>query len=149
MGMQHRMQRGFTLIELMIVVAVIGILAAIGYPSYSDYIRRGKIAEAASALSDWRTKMETYYLDNRNYGPGACGVATPPGGGLKYFTYTCALSNGGQGFTLTATGVAAQGMAPFVYTIDNTNLRATVVTSDPRGWTSNASCWVTKKGGIC
>jgi len=137
-------QRGFTLIELMIVVVVIGILAAIGYPSYTDYVRRGKIAEAAATLGDWRTKMETYYLDNRNYGAGACGVPAPTG---KMFTYTCATA--GQDYTLTATGVAAQGMGPFVYTITHQNIRATVITSDPKGWTGNAGCWVTKKGGIC
>ncbi len=144
MGKQHGTQRGFTLIEVMIVVVVIGILAAIGYPSYQDYVRRGKIAEAASTLSDWRTKMETYYLDNRNYGVGVCGVPSPT---AKYFTYTCA--TGGQDFTLTATGVAAQGMAPFVYTITHQNVRATVITSDPQGWTGSTTCWVTKKGGVC
>jgi len=140
-------QGGFTLIELMVVVVVIGILAAIGYPSYTDYVRRGKIAEATSTLADWRTKMETYYLDNRNYGAGACGVAAPAGGSLKYFTYTCATD--GQTYTLTASGVSAQGMAPVADTITNQNVRATTVTSDPKGWTGNTGCWVTKKGGVC
>jgi len=139
-------QGGFTLIELMVVVVVIGILAAIGYPSYTDYVRRGKIAEATSTLADWRTKMETFYLDNRNYGAaGTCGVAAPTG--LKYFTYGCTTT--GQDYTLTATGVSAQGMGPFAYSITHQNVRSTTVTSDPRGWTGNTGCWVTKKGGIC
>ena len=91
MGMRHGTQRGFTLIELMIVVTVLGILAMIAYPSYSDYIKRGKIAEAASQLGQWRTKMEQYFLDNRTYldSAGNCGVPAPSGGDIKYFTYTC------------------------------------------------------------
>ncbi len=73
---------GFTLIEVMIVVAIIAILASIALPSYNDYVRRGQIQEAFGYLSDSRVKMEQYFQDNRNYGtasPGACPpVAFPP-----------------------------------------------------------------------
>jgi len=138
-------QRGFTLIELMIVVAVLGILAAIGYPSYTDYLRRGYIAEATSSLADWRARLETYYLDNRNYGTaGACGVAAPGG---KYFGYTCATD--GQSYTLTANGGTGNGsMTGFVYTINNQNVRATTI-SGVSGWNGSFTCWVVKKGGVC
>ena len=50
-------QRGFTLIELMIAIAVIGILSAIAYPSYTDYVRRGQLAEAFANLSDFRVRI--------------------------------------------------------------------------------------------
>ena len=62
---------GFTLIEVMIVVAIVAILTAIALPSYKDYIRRGRLPEAFNALADYRTKMEQYYQDNRNYGSAA------------------------------------------------------------------------------
>ena len=140
-----RKARGFTLIELMIAVAVVGILATVAYPGYTDYSRRGKIAEAAGALGDFRTKMEQYFLDNRNYGIASCGVPDSTG---KHFNLTCELSPGGTGYTATATGVSSQGMGGFTYTVNELNVRTSTVTG-VSGWSGSTSCWVTKKGGVC
>lgn len=62
--MTERMQAGFTLIELMMVVAIIGILAAIAIPSYQDYTRRAYISEALVAASAAKTAMEEYHATN-------------------------------------------------------------------------------------
>lgn len=59
--------RGFTLIEVMITVAIVAILAAIAYPSYASYIRKGKRATAQAALMDLVSKEQTYLLDRRVY----------------------------------------------------------------------------------
>ncbi len=80
---------GFTLIEVMVVVAIVGILAAIALPSYADYVRRSKIIEATRGLSDFRTRMEQFFLDNRTY-VGGCAVAKPVvQANVKTFTFTC------------------------------------------------------------
>ena len=65
---------GFTLIEVMITVAVIAILAAVALPSYIEYVTRSRLVEAKTNLSDMRTRLEQYFLDNRAYpsGPGDC-----------------------------------------------------------------------------
>jgi type IV pilus assembly protein PilE len=146
-----RRQVGFTLIEVMITVAIIGILAAIAYPAYTDYIRRGKIAEAISTLAETRAKMEQYFLDNRTFvGADAAAMpcnATVLGAGKKHFDFACA--NLGVGtYDLTATGKAGDGMGAFVYTIDQANVRTSTITG-LSGWTGSATCWVTKKGGVC
>ena len=138
--------RGFTLVELLVVVAVIGILAAIAVPQYSDYVMRSKIAEATATLSEHRVRMEQYFQDNRTY-LNACtaGTVAPTPTG-RYFTYACS-NLSATTYTVTATGVASQGMNGFVYTINQANARAT--TGVPTGWATNATCWVTKKGGVC
>jgi len=135
-------QKGFSLIEVMIVVAIISILAAVAVPAYNDYVLRGQLTEAYSALAAQRVRMEQYYQDMRTYtGATAAGtVATCPGPG-QHFAYACAVAGDGQGYTLSATGVG------FTFTIDQNNNRAT--TAVPAGWTANAACWVRKKGGIC
>lgn len=133
-------QTGFTLIELMIVVAVIGILAAIAIPNYSQYVKRGKAAEATSNLATLRVKMEQYFQDNRTYIGGACA----PTSGAQYFTYTCSVTPTATAYTLKATGITAQGMANFEFTLDQSNAK----TSKFDG-TDGATCWLTKKGGTC
>lgn len=159
-----RNEKGFTLLELMIVVAIIAILAAIALPSYQDYITRSKFQEATSTLADLRVKMEQNFMDNRRYNAtgvlGTCGIPgglTPTVPGAKYFTFACASSNavgaGDQQFTITATGIAAQGLDGVAFTVDHANTKATVVTAATpmanKGYASNAGCWIVKKPSQC
>ena len=144
--MDRNASAGFTLIELLISIAIIAILSALAFPSYADYLKRGRAAEAVARLGTLRVSMEQYYQDNRNYGAnGACGVALPAGAD---FSYACDTSNSGQGFLATATGTSARGMARFVYTIDHSGLRRT--TGLPAGWGATPQdCWISSKGGAC
>jgi type IV pilus assembly protein PilE len=70
--------KGFTLIELMIAVAVVGILASIAYPSYTDHVRRTRRADAQGALMGLANAMERYFTQNSTY-CDAAGAGTPPG----------------------------------------------------------------------
>lgn len=143
--------KGFTLVELMIVVAIVAILAAIAVPSYNDYITRSKLQEAQTSLSALRVNMEQYYQDNRIYttaaGSGVCGIpggAVPTVPNAKYFTYACVAAD--QTFSVTANGVAAT--AGFSFTLDQSNTKTTAGVG--AGWTApGANCWVLRKDGSC
>jgi type IV pilus assembly protein PilE len=141
-----RHAKGFTLIELMIVVAIVAILAGIAVPGYNSYVMRSKISEAVAHLSDMRVKMEQYFLDHRTYiGACAAGTVAPMPTG-KYFTFACPTLTATT-YTITATGVATQGMSGFTYQIDHLNQRQTI--SVPAGWTASLSCWSLRKDGSC
>lgn len=134
-------QKGFTLIELMVVVAIIGILTAIAVPSYQGYVTHGKVAEATSNLANLRIKMEQYYQDNRTYVGATYCVPTSD---VKYFTYACSVAPSINGYTIKATGVATENMSGFDFTVNQDNLK----TSTYDG-TAGTGCWLTKKGGTC
>lgn len=128
-------QRGFTLIELMVTVAIIAILSSIAVPSYSDYVRRGQVTEALAELSAYRVRLEQFYQDNRNYGVSpSCGVAVPAG--LRWFAVTCTTT--GQAFTLTATG-GAGGALGSTYTLNQANEQRT---TSFKGTAGVRNCWV-------
>lgn len=132
----------------MIVVAVIGILAAIAVPAYNDYVRRGQLPEAFNELSSYRAKMEQYYLDNRNYGSAAVCANSATANSwntfpktIKYFKFECATSNAQQNYTVTATGVSGSAVG-HVYTIDHNGTRLTTKFKGSDLSTA-AQCWLT------
>ena len=139
-----RRNTGFSLIELLVVVAIVGIIAAIALPSYGDYVRRGKITEAHASLSELRLRAEKFFADNRTY-IGFNQTLT----GTRYFTYSCntpAIT--ATAFTCTATGVATENMDGFVYSVTESNVRASFFTG-LSGWNNSVTCWVKKKGETC
>lgn len=142
-------QKGFTLVELMIVVVIIGILASVAFPAYQDYVTRSKIPDATSALAAKRVNMEQWFQDNRTYvgGPGCTADTTTS----KYFTFACAAAATATTYAITATGVAAQGMGGFSYTINESNtMSSTIAAPAPTQWRgAQATCWITKTGGVC
>ncbi len=136
---------GFTLIEVMVTVAIIAILAAVAVPAYSDYIVRGRIPQATNGLSDMRIKLEQYFQDNRTY-KNACdkgAAAAPPSS--NDFTFACTIADDGMSYKLKAEGKGA--MTGFTYEVDEANAKKT--SKAPTGWTASESCWVTAKGGRC
>jgi type IV pilus assembly protein PilE len=147
-GGKMKAQKGFTLVELMVVVIIVSILAAVAIPSYQDYVVRAKIPDATSSLASKRVHMEQFYQDNRTYvgGPGCTADTTTS----KYFDFSCATAPG-VAPTLTVYTIKAVGkdsMTGFTYTIDQSNTKTSAITA--AGWAANsASCWITKKGGQC
>lgn len=135
-------QRGFSLIELMIVVAIVGIIAKVALPMYTAYMARGKVTEAQSALTSGRVAMEQYFQDYRTYVGATCPAAT------TYFTYACATA--ATSYTITASSTAGQGLGAagsYVYKIDSSNNKSTTTFA-------GASCpantlWITKSGQGC
>lgn len=146
--MAYKRSSGFTLIELMITVAIIGILASIALPSYAEYVRRSRLTEMMNELSTMRVRLEQYYQDNRNYGSDADGCGNGIGAGvLESFTYSC--SNGGgtnQDFLITATGNAGVGMSGYTFTIDEENNRRTTAFPGVEG---TLECWIRSASENC
>lgn len=144
--MMPRSAGGFTLLEMMIVVAIVAILAAIALPSYTAYVQRTRILDAVTRLSDARSRMEDYFLDERVYvdASGHCGFL-PSASATDAFIVQCEAT--ATTFTVTATGVAAKGMTDFVYAIDQSGARTTLAV--PRGWSRSADCWTIRQDGFC
>jgi type IV pilus assembly protein PilE len=143
MTTQTRYSRGFTLIEVMVTVAIVAIIAAVAMPNYTAYVKRGRVPAALDSLNSYYTRMEQRFQDTNSYANGAnCGIdpttMTPPN-----FTAACTLTNAGQGFTATLTGSGT--MAGYSYTINHMGVRVT--TNHPKGVPAT-NCWSTR-GSTC
>lgn len=130
--MYRHLQKGFTLIELMIVVAIIGILAAVALPAYQDYTIRAKMSEVILAMSACRTSITELYQSGGNT-PAANGWGCESVGGSKY-VQSIATSEDGR-VTATVTGIKATDPDGLVVTLQPTAVDATT-----------PAVWATHKG---
>ena len=136
----HR-QRGITLVELMIVVAIVAILGAIALPAYQDYTRKARRADAQTSLMSLRDRQEAYFSNNNTYATDlqlmGYGAATDIPSGEGHYTLAAAAGPTGNiatSFSLTATPVAGGAQANDAdcptLTIDSTGLQG-----------PDADCW--------
>ncbi len=139
--------KGFTLIELMVTVAIVGILVAIAYPSYRNYVLRGQVTNATTGLSAVAANMERYFQDNRTY-LAANGFTPPCAAAATYGTFQVSCPGGPTDAThYTLQAVGSGSTAGMNYFIDqNGNQSSTVSAGAPRGWTNCAIAWETKAG---
>ncbi len=143
-------QAGFTLIELMIAVAIVAILTMVALPSYRDYVMRGHLADATSGLATVRAEMERHFQDNRTYATVGtfvtpCASTNAATRTFNLFTVSCSGTPTATAFTLQAVGTGAA--AGFTFTVNQADVRAT--TAAPSGWNTSTSCWVLRKGATC
>ncbi len=135
MSMRHN--RGMTLIELMIVVAIVGILSAVAYPSYQEYVRRANRADAQAGMLELAQWMERRFTTANRYAPADGNFTaslpytqSPRTGGARY-NLTAVVGGAGQTFTLTATPAGGQ-----------VGDRCGVMTINQQGVTTPAvGCW--------
>ena len=130
----RRSNRGFTLIEIMIVIAIIGIVLTISIPSYNEYVKKGRRAEVVSLLSEQAQILERFYTKNNVY-TGITGLST----GNDFYTITPTIAD--QTFLLTATRKAGTTMATDKcgdFTLTNTGVRS--MNNATTGLTTK-DCW--------
>jgi type IV pilus assembly protein PilE len=145
-------QAGFTLIEVIMAVAIVGVLSAIALPSYRTHVIRGALTDAVNGLSTMRAQMERHFQDNRTYATAGtfvtpCATTDAAPRTFGSFVVSCVGNPTATAFTLQAVGTSGTNGAGFTFTINQADVRATTVA--PSGWNTCASAWLTRKGQSC
>lgn len=124
-------ERGFTLIELMIVVAIVAILAAVAYPSYDKYLVKSRRSEAQQLMTEISTKQSQYLIDARNYAAniGPAGGLTTGYLNMSRDKWTCTVSCVGQYYTVSMSSVDNAATPPY-YQVTATPTLGTSQASD-------------------
>jgi type IV pilus assembly protein PilE len=141
--------KGFTLIELMIAVAIVGILAGIAYPSYQDSVRASRRADAKGALLGFANAMERYFTENNTYAGAATGgdtgtpaifsVTSPVDGGTAYYNLTISAATA-RTYTLQATPINSQ-VGDGMMVISHTGVRGWDRNNDGDVVDTNENTW--------
>jgi type IV pilus assembly protein PilA len=145
----HKAQRGFTLIELMIVIAIIGILAAIAIPAYQNYLIRSQVTEGLSLADGYKTAVSEFYAQYGAFPSGVTATGAAPAAG----TATCggsiaapAASSAGKYSTVT---VGACGQIQITYGLaSNAKLTGGKLDISPGGDTNGDVIWVCGKSAV-
>lgn len=127
---------GFSLIELMIAVAVIGILAAVAVPSYQEHVRKGRRAAAQGYLMDLAQRQQQYFLDNRGYASAASalGYASTPSDVSSYYTVAITVAGGPPPtYSITATATGSQ--------TSDTCGNLTINSAGTKSSSAGSNCW--------
>ena len=131
------LQKGFTLIELMIVVAIIGILAAIAIPAYNDYTARAQVTEAIQLMGGSKTPLAEFWSDKGRWPGGLTSVVPTSSSRGKYVTTVAITAGAGGTGALTITA-----------TMKNPGSSALVAGSTVQLTTSDGAAWTCQKGSI-
>ncbi len=130
--------RGFTLIEIAITVAIVGILVAIAVPSYQGQLRKGRRAEAQAFITQVAQKQQQYLLDARTYAVGGTALAdlslAPPASVTTHYTVTVAAGATTPSFTITAAPSSTQQTADGTLTLNHTGAKTRMVGGTDVGW---------------
>lgn len=127
--------QGFTLIEVMIVVAIVGVLAAIAFPSYQQYLRRGARSEVQAYMMDMAARQAQFLIDNRAYAdsPGALGLSTPTSIASKYTVTIDPPEVTPPAFTVRAVPIGSQA--------SDTCGTLTLTSAGVKSATGTGTCW--------